>query len=107
MDRREYDREIIEMAASLTNRQRHEFISLLEREALNPVELFGWNMWLGFFGIDRFIVGDIGLGILKLITLGGLGIWQIIDCFLIGNRTRDKNYDMALDIFDYVKGRRS
>ena len=102
MDKRAYDREIIEMAASLTPQERHKFIEITENELQNPVELFGWNMWLGWLGIDRFIVGDIVLGVLKLITLGGLGIWQIVDCFLIGNRTRDKNIEKAREIYTFV-----
>jgi len=45
----------------------------------------------GSLGIDRFLIGDIGLGIGKLITCGGLGIWAIIDWFLIMGATREKN----------------
>jgi len=107
MDKRAYDREIIEMAASLTDEERHKFVNIIENELQNPVELFGWNMWLGGFGIDRFLVGDVLLGVLKLITFGGLGIWVIIDCFLIGNRTRDKNIEKARDIYAFVTRRGS
>ena len=103
MDRLVYDRNLMEMAASLEAYDRRKFIDIVQTETQNPVEIFGWNMWLGFFGIDRFIVGDIGLGLLKLLTLGGFGIWQIIDCFLIGNRTREKNWEKVLDIYDFVK----
>ena len=46
----------------------------------------------GHFGIDRFLIGDIGLGIGKLITCGGIGIWTVIDWFLIMDATRDSNF---------------
>lgn len=45
----------------------------------------------GSLGIDRFLIGDTGLGIGKLLTCGGLGIWAIIDWFLIMGATREKN----------------
>lgn len=38
---------------------------------------------LGTFGIHRFYVGKIGTGILMLLTLGGLGIWALIDIIMI------------------------
>jgi len=45
----------------------------------------------GHLGIDRFIIGDIGMGVGKLLTCGGLGIWTVIDFFLIMGATREKN----------------
>ena len=41
------------------------------------------SIFLGELGIDRFYLGYIGLGILKLITCGGFGIWYLIDIILI------------------------
>ncbi|MDE5709821.1 TM2 domain-containing protein [Bacteroides sp.] len=46
----------------------------------------------GSLGIDRFFIGDMGLGVGKLITCGGFGIWAIVDWFLIMGATRDKNF---------------
>jgi len=48
----------------------------------------------GTLGIDRFMIGDTGLGIGKLLTCGGLGIWAIIDLFIIMGATREKNIDI-------------
>ncbi len=40
-------------------------------------------LFVGSIGIHRFYVGKIGTGILQLITLGGCGIWTIIDLIMI------------------------
>lgn len=45
----------------------------------------------GSLGIDRFIIGDTGLGVGKLLTCGGMGIWAIVDWFMIMGATREKN----------------
>ena len=46
----------------------------------------------GSLGIDRFYIGDTSQGIGKLLTLGGLGIWTIIDWFHIQEKTKINNY---------------
>lgn len=46
----------------------------------------------GSLGIDRFYIGDVGLGVLKLLTCGGLYVWWLIDLFLIMDKTKERNY---------------
>ena len=41
------------------------------------------SIFLGSIGVDRFYLGYIGLGIVKLITCGGFGLWSLIDIILI------------------------
>lgn len=52
----------------------------------------------GVYGVDRFIIGDVGLGVGKLLTCGGFGIWAIIDWFMIQGATREKNMEKLQSI---------
>lgn len=50
------------------------------------------SIFLGGLGVDRFYTGHTGLGIAKLLTLGGCGIWSIIDIIMIAmNKRTDSN----------------
>jgi len=39
--------------------------------------------FLGAFGVHRFYVGKVGTGVLMIVTLGGLGIWALVDFIMI------------------------
>jgi len=41
------------------------------------------SIFVGSIGVDRFYLGYVGLGIVKLVTLGGCGVWTLIDIILI------------------------
>ena len=39
--------------------------------------------FVGYLGVHRFYVGKVGTGVLMIFTLGGLGIWYLIDLIMI------------------------
>lgn len=51
------------------------------------------SLLIGGLGIDRFMIGDTTMGIVKLLTAGGCGVLTIIDWFTIMGKTRSKNYE--------------
>lgn len=61
-------------------------------ELKNPTTMLIVSLFLGSFGVDRFMLGETGLGILKLITVGGCGFWTIYDWFTVSNRTKEYNF---------------
>lgn len=68
----------------------------------DPVILLIISIVAGSLGIDRFMLGQIGLGIAKLLTCGGLGLWTLIDWFLIMGQAKDKNFEEFMKIISTV-----
>jgi len=58
----------------------------------NPTTALILSIFLGAYGIDRFYLGQTGLGIAKLLTCGGCGIWAIIDWFQVSGMTKEANF---------------
>lgn len=62
----------------------------------DPVILLIVSLVTGPLAVDRFMLGDIGLGVAKLLTCGGLGVWVFVDWLLIMGITRRKNTEKLM-----------
>ncbi len=60
-------------------------------EFKDPTILLIISLLLGSLGIDRFMLGDTGMGVLKLLTCGCCGILTIVDWFTISKKAKEKN----------------
>lgn len=64
----------------------------------SPGKILLASIFLGTIGLDRFLLGNIGKGIGKLLTGGGLGLWWIVDWFLITGATKRHNMNILMKI---------
>jgi hypothetical protein len=71
-----------------------KWILIQSLQLKDPTTLLIVSILAGTLGIDRFMLGDTGMGIGKLLTLGGCGIWALVDLFLIMGAARQKNMTM-------------
>lgn len=62
----------------------------------SPVTYLLVSIFLGELGVDRFMLGDIGMGILKLLTGGLCGIMWLIDIFTIMNKVKEQNFNNVM-----------
>ena len=75
---------------------------MLAQDYKDPTMAIIISVIIGAYGVDRFYIGDVMLGVLKLLTAGGCGIWWLIDIFLIMGATKDKNYQKFLQASNYM-----
>ena len=75
----------------------YSLTSLKFARTKDPTIALVLSLCIGTLGADRLYIGDTMLGILKLITCGGCGVWTVIDWFLIMNRTKEINYNNLTD----------
>ena len=71
---------------------------LLSLDLKEPTTMLLISIFLGYLGIDRFMLGDIGMGILKLLTFGLCGVLTIVDWFLISDKTKEQNLNKIMQI---------
>lgn len=73
----------------------NQFILITSVEYKEPMTMLLISIFLGYLGVDRFILSQTGIGIGKLLTtlICGIGlVWWLIDLFKIGSDTKDFNY---------------
>ena len=75
-----------------------QFSSLYYIQFKDPLVLLIISIFLGNLGVDRFMLNHIGLGILKLLTCGGFGIWTIIDWIFITEKTKEYNLNKIMSL---------
>ncbi len=75
-----------------------QFDMLVSIELKEPVVNLLISLMLGSLGVDRFLLDDIGMGILKLLTGGCCGVLTIIDYFTAMNRTREFNFNRVMSM---------
>ena len=74
------EEKMLVLKSKLTNASDDKIDEIMCLKLHNPVSVLLFSLFLGGFGIDRFIIGDTGLGVAKLLVGGlTLGIWPFID----------------------------
>ena len=86
-----------ELGARLSKLSQNQFNAIQGIQLKDPMIMLLLSLFLGGWGVDRFLLKEIGLGVAKLLTCGGCGIWTIIDWFLVMNKTREFNQKLVLD----------
>ncbi|MBK6802924.1 TM2 domain-containing protein [Novosphingobium sp.] len=95
--------EVQMMTRDLAPEQKMLFSSQLAASSKDRSTALILSVLLGTLGVDRFYVGDIGLGLLKLFTIGLCGIMWLIDLFIIRGRADELNRRKAQEILDSIK----
>jgi len=92
---------LMEIKDLLTKADDSKFTNVQIQQYKDPTTVLIVSVLAGPLGIDRFMIGDTGLGIGKLLTCGGFGIWAIIDYFLIMGATKSKNFEKLVQSLSY------
>jgi len=95
--------EFVMLQEGMTDSQKLMFMSQYGSMKKDRIVALVLSLFLGQLGVDRFYLGDVGLGVIKLVTCGGFLIWAFIDLFLIMGRTDEINRNLAHDVANNIK----
>lgn len=92
------EEKIVYLKDRLRTMDEEKFSLISTIEMKKPTTLLLVSIFLGTLGIDRFMLGDTGMGILKLLTAGCCGILTIVDWFTVSKRTKDLNFNKVMSL---------
>lgn len=84
---------IMYLKEKLAAMDENKFAMISTIDLKDPTTILLISIFLGGLGIDRFMLGDTGMGILKLLTGGCCGILTIIDWFTVSKKTKELNFN--------------
>lgn len=87
---------IMYIKEKLASMDENKFAMISTIEMKDPTTILLVSIFLGTLGVDRFMLGDIGMGILKLLTCGVCGILTIIDWFTVSKKTKELNFNNVM-----------
>lgn len=97
--KKHFPAESIDYIRKMLNETADEKIpEILAVKLRNPLSMLFVSMFLGSFGIDRFMIGDIGTGMFKLLTFGLYGLLTVADCFTVMRKTREYNLKIIMKL---------
>ena len=89
---------IIYLKDKLKNIDDDKYALLSTIELKDPTTLLLVSLFLGTLGVDRFMLGDTGMGVLKLLTGGCCGLLTIVDWFSIQKKTKEDNFNRIMSL---------
>ncbi len=92
------EEKILYLKDKLRTMDEEKFSLMSTVELKDPMILLLISIFLGYLGIDRFMLGDTGMGILKLLTGGCCGILTIIDWFSISKKAKEYNFNKVMSL---------
>lgn len=87
---------IMQIKQKLSELTENQFQTALIADYKDPTMLLIVSLLAGPLGVDRFLLDDVGLGVGKLLTCGGCGLWTIVDWFLIQDRAKEYNFNLFI-----------
>ena len=88
--------ESIEMIRNRLSEMDYNIASVRMAQFKDPTMALILSVVVGSLGVDRFYIGDVGMGVGKILTCGGAYIWWLIDIFMIQDATKRKNLEQFL-----------